>query len=229
MRHLCDEMLGISDLLERMTFFIPKVPILQLPLSFVIFACSFFDHVDTNIPTMTLTSHAQKNANKRFRLAAEAVGTSTRHHEDPQRGYYAPKTDRSFPLEGSSIADNYDSPTTGQHSSKLENKADPGTDSDGSRTLGNTGYGTTSGEYVGSATPPTTGYGPESRQYEQQHHGHQYGGFGQSADNTKGSVFGKPTTSSPTPFGTSPPAQSKSSTGQQSFHNPKWGININLY
>lgn len=145
------------------------------------------------------SSHVGRDA----ALGAGVVGTSARHHEDPQRENYAPETGRSFPLGGSSVSDSYGSPTTGQHSSNLEDKADPRIDSDGSRTLGNTGYGSTSGGYgpgtgptsssgnqgsldrdtrgaglgaVGSATSPITGYGPESWQHEHQHHGHQYEG-----------------------------------------------------
>ena len=145
------------------------------------------------------SSHVGRDA----ALGAGAVGTGSRHPEDPQREKYAPETGRSFPLGGSSISDNYNSPTSGLHSSKFENKADPRIDSDGSQTLGNNGYGSTSGGYgpttgptrssgnqgslnrdtlgagsgvVGSATSPTTGYGPESWQHEHQHHGHQYEG-----------------------------------------------------
>ena len=136
-------------------------------------------------------------------LGAGAFGTSTHRHEDPQRDNYALETDRSFPLGGSSASDSYGSPITGLHSSNLANKADPRVDSDGSRTLGNTGYGSASGGHspgtgptpssdnqgsldrdtlgagsgaVGSATSTITGYGPESWQHEHQHHGHQYEG-----------------------------------------------------
>ena len=137
-------------------------------------------------------------------LGAGAVGTGTQRHEDSQRENYAPETGRSFPLGGgSSASDNYTYPNTGPHSSNLNNKADPRVDSDGSRTLGDAGYGSTSGGYgpgtgptpssgnqgsldrdtlgagsgaVGSATSPITGYGPESWQHEHQHHGHEYEG-----------------------------------------------------
>lgn len=145
------------------------------------------------------SSHVGRDA----ALGAGAVGTKTHHHEDPQRENYAPETGRSFPLGGSSISDNYGSSTTGPYSSNLENKAGPRIDSEGPRTLGNTGYGSTSGgDYpsngptssstnqgsldhdrsaagsgnVGSVASPTTGYGPESWQHEHQHHGHQYEG-----------------------------------------------------
>lgn len=136
-------------------------------------------------------------------LGAGAVGTGTQRHEDSQRENYAPETGRSFPLGGSSASDSYSSPNAGPHSSNLNNKADPRVDSASSRTLGDAGYGSTSGGYgpgtgstpssgnqgslgrdtrgaepmaVGSATSPTTGYGPESWQHEHQHRGHQYEG-----------------------------------------------------
>lgn len=147
------------------------------------------------------SSHLGRDAT----LGAGAVGTSTHRHEDPQRDNYAPETGRSFPLGGSASSDGYGSTTAGPHSSNLANTADPRVDSDSSRTMGNPGYGSTSGVYgsgidatstsgnqdslgrdafgagagagtVGSGTTLGTGYGPESWQHDHQRHGHQYEG-----------------------------------------------------
>ena len=70
-----------------------------------------------------------------------AVATTARHHESSKGDNYAPDTDRSFPLGGSSTSGAYGSSTTDTHSSNLVNKADPRIDSDSSRTTGSTGYG----------------------------------------------------------------------------------------
>ena len=148
-------------------------------------------------------------------LGAGAVGTGAaahhHHNENTQRDNYAPETGRSFPLGGNSNTGTGSHPvggststTTGPHSSALANKADPRVDSDldGSRTTGQTGYGSglssTSGSThpsnlgrdaaLGSGTGATTGgvasglasHGPESWQ-----HGHQYGGDPCGPEDTK--------------------------------------------
>lgn len=91
-------------------------------------------------------------------LGAGAVGTSTHRHEDPQRDNYAPETGRSFPLGGNSASNGHGSTTAGPHSSNLANNVDPRVDSDGSRAMGDTGYGSTSGGYgSGTGATPSSG------------------------------------------------------------------------
>ena len=82
-------------------------------------------------------------------LGTGAVATTARHHEGSKQDNYAPDTDRSFPLGGSSTSVGYGSTTANTHSSNLANKVDPRIDSDGSRTTGSTGYG----------SKPPDGYG----------------------------------------------------------------------
>ena len=135
-------------------------------------------------------------------LGTGAVATTALHHEGPKRDNYAPDTDRSFPLGGSSISGGYGSSTADKHSSNLANRVDPQTASDGSRTTGNTGFGSNPDDYrsstgktpstdhsgslghdtsagagaVGSENTRATGYGPESWQHGHQRHGHRYEG-----------------------------------------------------
>ena len=148
------------------------------------------------------SSHAGHDA----ALAAGAVGTSVHQRENSQRDNFAPEAERSFSLGGSSTSGGYGSTTACPPSSNLANKADPRVDSDGSRTTGETGYGSIPGDYhsstgvtpssgnqgsishnsgavaearagsVGSGSATAIGYGPESWQHEHQHHGHQYEG-----------------------------------------------------
>ena len=96
------------------------------------------------------SSHLDRDAG----LGAAAIGTHAHRHEETQRDSYAPETDRSFPLGGSSASSAYGSTTSGPHSLNLINKADPRIDSDGSRTTGNTGYGSTSGGFGSTAAGP---------------------------------------------------------------------------
>ena len=89
-------------------------------------------------------------------LETGAVATAVRHHETSKRDNNAPETDRSFPLGGSSTS-GYGSSTADTHSSNLANKVDPRIDRDGSRTTGNTGYGSNTGDYrSGAGAPPSS-------------------------------------------------------------------------
>ena len=138
--------------------------------------------------------------NRDAALGTGAVATTAHHHEGAKRDNYAPDTDRSFPLGGSSISGGYGSSVADSHSPNLANKADPPVDNDGSRITGKTGYGSYPVDYrsgtdampspyssrsldpgagaeaVGSGGTKATGYGPESWQHEHLHHRHQYEG-----------------------------------------------------
>ncbi len=151
-------------------------------------------------------------------LGAGAIGAGTaahhHHHESAQRDNHVPASARSFPLGGASnTMAGSDHPsgqsgthgligqsTSSPHSSHLANKADPRVDSDldGSRTVGNVGYGSGTDAHpharnqgslgrdstlgvgaeaaAGSLASGATGYGPESWEHDHNRHGHQYEG-----------------------------------------------------
>ena len=87
-------------------------------------------------------------------LGTGAVATTARHHEGFKQDDYAPDTDRSFPLGGSSTSGGYGPSTANTHSSNLANKVDPRIDSDGSRTTGSTGYGSKPDGHGASVAAP---------------------------------------------------------------------------
>lgn len=152
--------------------------------------------------SLTGTSYPDRSAENRSRhgdssgsfhpgresaLGAEAVRSSAHRYEDSPRDNFAPESDRSFPLGGSSTSNTYGSSTAGPHSSNLANKADPRVDSDGSRTTGGSDYpsrsdghgSTTTGTHssdlantidprvdsAGSRTMDNTGHGSTSDDY----------------------------------------------------------------
>ena len=87
-------------------------------------------------------------------LGTGPVATAARHQQGSKPDSYAPDTDRSFPLGGSSASGGYGSSSADTHSSNLVNKVDPRIDRDGSRTTGSTGYGSKADGYGSSMAGP---------------------------------------------------------------------------
>ena len=111
-------------------------------------------------------------------LGTGAGSNTVRHHEGSKQDNYAPDTDRSFPLGGSSTSGGYGSSTAGTHSSNLANKVDPRIDSDGSRTTGSTGYGSEPDGYGASVA------GPHSSNLINKADPHVHSGGSRISDNT---------------------------------------------
>lgn len=158
----------------------------------------------------TESSHLGRDA--ALGVGAVGTGTAAAHHHNREPENTGLDSGRSFPLGGnpsttsdptypSSSTGLGASTTAGPHSSDLANKADPRVDSDldGSRGIGNTGYGSGTGPTIGSdhqgtlghdsglgsgaetGVPSTTtgsglGQGPESWKHEHSTHGHTYEG-----------------------------------------------------
>ena len=138
-------------------------------------------------------------------VAGVGAGTAAALHHKRDQDDLRAESGRSFPLSGNTEQSSHGTgitggTTAGPHSSSLANKADPRVDSDldGSRTAGNTGYGSGTGPVAGvdaqgvlgrhpqpgsgtdtgnlASGQTAAGHGPESWKHDHVSHGHEFAG-----------------------------------------------------